>query len=83
MLKIKLTRTGKKNQPSYRIVIVEARSKRDGKYLESLGWYNPLTEPATIKINKKRLNHWLSCGAQPTDTVRKLILKEASLWKTF
>ncbi|MBU0619072.1 30S ribosomal protein S16 [Patescibacteria group bacterium] len=79
MLKIKLTRTGKRNQPSYRFVVVEARSKRDGKYLESLGFYNPLTEPATIKINQKRLKHWLSCGAQPTETVRKLILKEASI----
>lgn len=75
MLKIKLSRTGKKNQPSYRIVIAEAKSKRDGKCVEVLGFYNPLTKPPTIKFNQKRLKYWLDCGAQPTKTVRALTLK--------
>lgn len=79
MLKIKLSRTGKKNQPSYRFVVAEARSKRDGKCVEFLGHYNPLTDPPTIKIDNKKLKYWLSCGAQPTETVRKLIKREASL----
>lgn len=73
MLKIKLTRTGKKGYASYRIVVNEARSKRDGSCLESLGQYDPNTSPKTIKINKKRLDYWLSKGAQPTLTVRRLI----------
>ena len=75
MLKIRLTRTGKKNQPSYRIVVKEARSKRDGKYTELLGYYNPLTDPATIKLDKDRYQSWLKKGAQPTDTVRRLAKK--------
>ncbi len=73
MLKIKLSRTGKKGYASYRIVVNEARTKRDGKYLELLGHYDPNTKPKTIKLDKKRLNHWLSKGAQPTQTVRRLI----------
>ena len=73
MLKIKLSRFGKKHQPSYRIVVAEACSKRDGKYIELLGFYNPLTEPKTIKIDKKKYHQWLNKGAQPTDTVRRLV----------
>jgi len=75
MLKIKLTRTGKKGQPSYRIVIAEARSKRDGKYVENLGYYNPLASPKVVKIDKKRYNYWVEKGAQPTETVRRLYNK--------
>lgn len=75
MLKIKLTRLGKKHQPSYRIVVAEARSKRNGKYIESLGFYNPLTKPKTIKIDKKKYQEWLTKGAQPTETVRRLVKK--------
>ena len=73
MLKIRLTRTGKKHQPSYRIVVTEARSKRDGKYIESLGFYNPLIKSKKIKIDKKKYQEWLAKGAQPTDVVRRLI----------
>lgn len=73
MLKIKLSRTGKKGFATYKIIVAEARSKRDGRYLELLGHYNPNTQPLTLKINKKRLDYWLSQGAQPTDTVRRLI----------
>lgn len=77
MLKIKLSRTGKRGYSSYKIIVNEARSKRDGRYLEQLGIYNPNTKPLSIKINKKRLNYWLEKGAQPTETVRRLIKKYA------
>lgn len=73
MLKIRLRRTGKRNQPSYRIVVTEARSKRNGKYLENLGNWFPKTEE--IKIDKKRYHYWLKFGAQPTEKVRKLYEK--------
>lgn len=72
MLKIKLTRTGKKGQPNYRIVVIEAKTRREGKYLESLGFYQPQQKPAIIKINQERYQFWLQKGAQPTPTVRKL-----------
>jgi len=75
MLKIRLSRRGKKNQPSYRIVVMPARSKRDGKYLELVGFYNPLTKPATIKIDKKIYQKWLEKGAQPSQRVKKLVAK--------
>lgn len=73
MLKIKLSRIGKKGYPVYKIVINEARSKRDGKYLEQVGRYDPNTKPKTIKLDIKRVDYWQSKGAKPTDTVRRLI----------
>lgn len=73
MLKIRLFRTGKRNQPSYRVVIAEARSKRDGKYVEKIGFYNPKTSPQEFKIDKKRYEFWLARGAKPTERVRKLV----------
>ncbi len=73
MLKIKLLRVGKTHQPSYRVVVVEAKSKMGGKYLVSLGFYNPLTKPATVKIDKKAYQDWLTKGAQPTVRVKKLL----------
>ena len=75
MLRIRLTRTGKKGQPSYRIIVVERRSKRDGQSVANLGFYNPLTHPATIKVDKRRYADWISKGAQPSDTVRSLVAK--------
>lgn len=75
MLKIKLSRKGKKNQPFYRIIVAEAKSKRDGKYIDALGYYNPLTKPKIIKINKEAYQEWLKKGAQPTETVKKLFNK--------
>lgn len=75
MLKIRLARTGKKGQPSYRIVVAERRSKRDSKFVTNLGFYNPLTEPATIKIDKTQYQAWIAKGAQPSDTVRSLVAK--------
>lgn len=75
MLKIKLSRTGKKNQPSYRIVVAERRSKRDGQYVALLGTYNPLTSPSTINLDTKAYDAWISKGAQPTETVRSIRTK--------
>ena len=75
MLKICLRQTGKRNQLSYRIVVVEARSKRDGKYIENLGNWNPETKK--LKIDKKRYDYWLKHGAQPTERARKLHEKTA------
>lgn len=66
-------RTGAKKRPSYRIVVKEKLSKRDGAYLENLGTYNPTREPAEINLNMERVNYWIEKGAQPTDTVSRLI----------
>ncbi|MBP8590870.1 30S ribosomal protein S16 [Candidatus Shapirobacteria bacterium] len=73
MLKIRLSQVGKKNQRSYRIVVSEKRSKRDGKNVEIIGAYNPNLEPPLLKIKEDRLLYWLKEGAQMTPTVRKLI----------
>ena len=73
MLAIKLMRTGAKKQPSYRIIVKEKQSKRDGAYLENLGTYNPTREPAEVKLKMDRVRYWLGKGAQPTDTVSRLI----------
>ena len=73
MLSISLMRTGAKKRPSYRIVVKEKRSKRDGAYLENLGTYNPTREPAEIRLNLERVRYWIDKGAQPTLTVTRLI----------
>jgi small subunit ribosomal protein S16 len=70
-------RMGAKKRPSYRIVVKEKLSKRDGSYLENLGTYNPTQQPAEIKLNAERVQYWLSKGAQPTDTVNRLIKANA------
>jgi len=70
-------RTGAKKRPSYRIVVKEKKSKRDGAYLENLGTYNPTRQPAEINLKPERVQHWISKGAQPTDTVRRLIKQAA------
>jgi len=72
MVKIRLTRLGKKHQPIYRIVVAEAQSKRGGKYIESLGFYNPNFDPPRVKLNQNRYLYWLQKGAQPTKTVSQL-----------
>lgn len=64
---------GKKKQPIYKIVAADARSPRDGKFIEDLGLYNPLTKPHTVNLKEERVNYWLSNGAQPTDTVKSLL----------
>ncbi|HEX8494163.1 MAG TPA: 30S ribosomal protein S16 [Pyrinomonadaceae bacterium] len=77
MLAIRLMRMGAKKRPSYRIVVKEKLSKRDGSYLENLGTYNPTQEPAEIKLNSERVQYWIAKGAQPTDTVNRLIKANA------
>ena len=77
MLAIRLMRTGAKKRPSYRIVVKEKQSKRDGAFLENLGTYNPTREPAEIKLKSDRVQYWISKGAQPTDTVARLIKQAA------
>ena len=73
MLAIQLMRTGAKKSPSYRVVVKEKRSKRDGAYLENLGTYNPTRNPAEIKLKMDRVLYWVGKGAQPTETVGRLI----------
>ena len=78
MLAIRLMRMGAKKRPAYRIVVKEKLSKRDGAYLENLGTYNPIgKEGAEIKLNAERVDYWIGKGAQPTDTVRRLIKANA------
>jgi small subunit ribosomal protein S16 len=76
VLKIRLRRTGARKKPSYRIVVAESTAPRDGKYVEIIGTYDPLTDPATIKLDGDRAKHWLSVGAQPTDRVVRLMARE-------
>lgn len=78
MLKIRLSRRGKKRQPSYRVVVADVNSKRDGRIVERIGHYNPLTDPAEFNIQEDRALHWLSVGAQPTDAVRRLLVKQGT-----
>jgi small subunit ribosomal protein S16 len=73
MVMIRLRRMGAKKQPRYRIVVAHARAKRDGRFIEIVGFYNPLTEPTTIRIDADRARYWLGVGAQPTDRVAKLL----------
>jgi len=75
VIKLRLRRTGAKKRPSYRIVAAEHSFPRDGRFIEIIGHYDPLTEPATVKVDEERARHWLSVGAQPTDTVRGLLTR--------
>jgi len=75
MVKIRLRRMGKKKKPSYRVVIADSRSPRDGRFIETIGHYNPLTEPPTIVIDEEKALKWLGQGAQPTETVVSLLNK--------
>jgi small subunit ribosomal protein S16 len=78
-VKIRLTRIGAKKKPQYRIVAADSQAPRDGAFLEILGTYDPHKDPAGIEVKSERLAHWVSQGAQPTDTVRSL-LKARGLW---
>jgi small subunit ribosomal protein S16 len=82
MVKIRLQREGKKKAPFYHIVVADSRSPRDGKYLEQIGFYNPLTNPAEIKVNEEVALKWLRNGAQVTDTAKDLLSK-AGVMKKF
>ena len=72
-VKIRLKRMGAKKAPFYRIVVADSRSPRDGKFIEEIGYYNPLTNPVEVKVNEEKVNEWLSNGAQPTETVKRLL----------
>ena len=75
MVKIRLQRQGAKKTPFYHIVVADSRSPRDGKIIEQIGTYNPMTEPSTIVLDKEKVEKWIKNGAKPTDTVRALIEK--------
>ena len=79
MLRIRLRRTGRKKLPSYRVVVADQNAPRDGAFVEIVGHYNPRTEPRTVELKEDRIKHWLSVGAQPTETVHRLIY-ERGLW---
>lgn len=78
MLKIRLRRGGSKRQPSYRIVVAESTASRDGKFIEVIGFYNPRTQPETIRVKEERALHWLSVGAQLTDSAAQLFKKHGT-----
>jgi len=73
MVRLRLTRMGRKKQPFYRIVAADSRAPRDGRFIEILGHYNPMTQPAVIKVDLDRVDYWLGVGASPSDTVNGLI----------
>jgi len=73
MVKIRLRRTGAKKQPSYRVVVTDSRSPRDGKFIEIIGHYNPRTEPPTVEVDAERALYWLSVGAQPSEAVKRML----------
>ena len=80
-LKIRLTRMGDKKAPFYRVVVADSRSPRDGKFVDVIGTFNPLTDPAEIKINNEKAAEWIKNGAQPTDTARALLVKSGAIEK--
>jgi len=73
MLMIRLTRTGGKKKPSYRVVVIDKERARDSRSVEVVGHYNPVTSPATVKLDHERIQHWIRNGAQPSDTVSRLL----------
>ena len=75
MVKIRMKRMGMKKMPFYRLVVADSRNSRDGRFIEEIGYYNPVSEPAALKIDADRAKYWLGVGAQPTDTVRGLLKK--------
>ncbi len=79
MLRIRLRRTGKKKQPSYRVVVADSRAPRDGAFVETIGLYDPLTEPPTIRIDDQKARDWMAKGAQPSETVVKLMRRQGIL----
>jgi len=81
MVKLRLKRMGTVDRPFYRIVAVDSRKKRDGKYLECVGYYDPKTDPLTLKVEADRVMYWLGVGAQPSDTVRSLFRKAGVMEK--
>ena len=82
-VKIRLKRMGSKKKPFYRIVVADSRSPRDGRFIETVGTYNPLQDPAEVTIKEDLILDWLSKGAQPSDTVRNILSKEGVMKKQF
>ena len=78
-VKIRLKRMGAKKAPFYRIVVADSRSPRDGRFIEEIGYYNPMEEPKVVKVDADKAKDWISKGAQPTDTVKTLIKKHGVL----
>ncbi len=74
-VKIRLTRLGAKKTPFYRVIVADSRSPRDGRFIDDIGYYNPMTNPAEIKIDSEKANAWLAKGATPTETVKSLLKK--------
>ena len=74
-VKMRLRRMGAKKAPFYRVIVADSRSPRDGRFIEEIGYYNPLTEPAEIKIDAEKAKKWIANGAQPTETVKSLLKK--------
>jgi small subunit ribosomal protein S16 len=84
-VKIRLRRMGHKGQPSYRVVVADSRSPRDGRYVEVLGHYNPLTDPPSVTLDNERARHWLKVGAQPTEPVVRILVWQGIIpapWKS-
>ena len=73
MVKIRLTRTGKKKAPSYRVIVADNRYPRDGRFIEEIGFYDPTAEPSVVKIDTEKAKEWIAKGAKPTETVAKLL----------
>lgn len=82
MVRIRLRRVGAKKQPSYRVVVADSESPRDGRFLETLGSYNPRTDPPFMEVNEERVLYWLGIGAQPSEAVLR-ILKKLGIWAKF
>ena len=80
-VKMRLKRMGKKRNPIYRIVVADSRAPRDGKFIEEIGYYNPVSQPKQVKINDEKAVKWLSNGAQPTDTVKTLLVNNGVMEK--
>lgn len=78
MLVIRMRRTGSKKRPHYRLVVTERRSPREGGFIETLGFYNPRTKPAVVDVNKARIQHWITQGARPSDSVRTLLARHVT-----
>ncbi|MDR1620358.1 MAG: 30S ribosomal protein S16 [Clostridiales bacterium] len=79
MVKIRLRRMGAKKAPFYRIVVADSRAPRDGAFIEEIGYYNPLSDPAEIKVNNEKAIDWMKKGAQPTDTARAILKKSGAI----
>ncbi|PWL41572.1 MAG: 30S ribosomal protein S16 [Bacillota bacterium] len=78
-VKIRLKRMGAKKAPFYRVVVADSRTPRDGRFIEEIGYYNPLTDPTDIKIDVERAQYWVKNGAQPSDTVRAILKKSGAI----